>query len=145
MSISTRKTSSLQMKSQLFAAGLRHALHDGFWALVPVAIVVGGISFIIWFWQDGPTDLLAVVGVRFPTPLLAKLASTFLVGFPTLIFAWQSFNNFLLVLGEKAPLYREFDQTMDRINDQDQRQDQSWNNNARESMGGKKPGQGGRR
>ena len=120
MAINIRRTSSLQIKSRLFGAALQHSLHDGFWAMVPVAIAVAGLSFIVWFWQDGPTDLLSYVGVNLPLPLLAKISSIFLVGFPTVIFGWSSFNNFLMVLNEKAPLYREFDEVLTRIQRQDE-------------------------
>jgi hypothetical protein len=119
MAINIRRTTSLQIKSKLFAASLQHSLHDGFWAMVPVAIAVAGLALIVWFWQDGPTDLFAYVGVKFPFPAIAKIGSTLLIGFPTVIFVWSSFNNFLLVLNEKGPVYREFDEIMKRIERED--------------------------
>ena len=135
MAINIRRTSSLQIKSKLFIASLQHSLHDGFWALVPVAIGVAGLGFIIWFWQDGPTDLLGYLGVRISIPLLAKISSIFLVGFPTVIFVWSSFSNFLLVMREKGPVYREFDEIMDRVHREDDQNEKRRDSAFRDEIG----------
>lgn len=119
------RASSLELKTALFMAGFRHSLNDGFWALVPVAIAVAGLAFIIWFWSNGPTDLFALVGIQIDLGVLTKLASTLVIGFPTVIFVISSFQHFMLVMNEKGPIYREFDDIVARFNERDARRAES--------------------
>ena len=113
---SSRYRSSFSVRSKLFGIALAHSLNDAVHASVPVAIAGCAVSFMVWFWGDGPTDLmLSLFGARIDNPILAKILSTFLVGFPTAVFVRSSFVNFLRVISDGRAFDRDTNLEFERL------------------------------
>lgn len=108
--------SSFRVKNKLFAIALGHAFHDAFHAMTPVAVVGAAVAFLVWFWGNGPTDLVKTLfNVSIPNLLVARVVSTFIVGLPTVIFAKASFTNFLRVQNDPRAVERDIDLAWERI------------------------------
>jgi hypothetical protein len=108
--------SSFKVKNRLFGIALGQAAHDAVHALIPVAIVGGAIAFLVWFWGNGPTDLVKqLFGISISNLLVARVLSLFIVGLPTVIFAKASFTNFLRVQNDPRAMERDIDLAWQRI------------------------------
>ena len=113
---SHRHISTFTVKNRLFFGALSHSLHDALHALIPVAIIGGAVAFLVWFWGNGPTDLMQTLfGVKITNLTVARILSTLIVGFPTVIFAKASFTNFLRVQGDTRAMDRDTDLIWDKI------------------------------
>ena len=111
-----RPYSTLRVKARVYQLATVHALQDALYAVIPVAIVAASVSFVSWFWGNGPTDLLlSAFGIKLGNVLLAKILATALVSVPSIAFAKASLFIYLKVQGDRRALDRDLDLEWDRI------------------------------
>jgi len=130
--------SSFKVKNRLFGIALGHAAHDAVHALIPVAIVGAAIAFLVWFWSNGPTDLMKTLfNVNITNLIVARVLSIFIVGLPTVIFAKASFTNFLRVQNDPRALERDTDLAWQRIQRYDEEVKEAFDRASSREKGGK--------
>ena len=112
----SKRISAFAIRSQSFGLGIQHAMTDAFHALIPVAVAGLAASFLVWFWSNGPSDLMfTLFQVKVGNLLAARILSPIIVGFPPLIFVRSSFKNFGVVLRDTRAMERDMDVMWQRI------------------------------